>query len=507
MNHFKLDAKKDFTNDLNNLNLDQDVISRLSLHLNSTFEGSKDVYVTPMAKENGPELLLAKFDKVFNLQKSKMNQVLLDLEESNRAKVGPRSIAVPWLQRAETLAESFDISKIRTENSFGAMLGLANLRPLTIQNALKLLKNDTNSGLPYYTRKGKIKERVLDKYSALLKRRDPCILFTRTQEQNKTRNVWGFPVADTLNEMRYYSPLLEHQKRLPYRSALISPEKVGTSMTELILKAYHTKRSLISLDLRHYDNSVKGPHQKEAFKYIKSCFQSSCAAELDYIEERFLNIGILTPSGIISGPHGVPSGSTFTNEVDSIVQALISTSLPYIKEGDFQIQGDDGVYLVPIGKEDELFSAFDSFGLTVNREKSYSSGNYAIYLQNLFHSDYIKSGIIGGIYPVYRALNRIMYQERWSDFEDFDMSGKDYYSIRTICILENCKHHPLFKEIVAFVKAHDKYSLDTTSNGITQYVQMMSKTKGAGEILNHQYGDNVAGIRSFETYKLIKELG
>lgn len=117
MNHFKLDAKKDFTNDLNNLNLDQDVISRLSLHLNSTFEGSKDVYVTPMAKENGPELLLAKFDKVFNLQKSKMNQVLLDLEESNRAKVGPRSIAVPWLERAETLAESFDISKIRTENS------------------------------------------------------------------------------------------------------------------------------------------------------------------------------------------------------------------------------------------------------------------------------------------------------------------------------------------------------------------------------------------------------
>lgn len=496
MKHLKLEAKKGYINDLNNLDLDQDVKSRLSLHLDSTFKGSDEVYLTPMAKEHGPESLLKLFDKVFEVNKSKMNSILLDLEYSNKAKVGPRSIAVDWSQRSKSLTVSFESGNTRTKRRLGTMIGPRNLRPLSLENALKLLKNDTNSGLPYYTRKGKIKERVLDKFDTLLKRMDPCILFTRTQEQSKTRNVWGFPIADTLNEMRYYSPLLQYQRKLSYRSALVSPDQVSASISALINKAKSASRQvLVSIDFSAYDTSVKKSLQMEAFKYIKSCFQSKCESEIQYIADRFLSIGILTPVGVIKGEHGVPSGSTFTNEVDSIVQALISTTLDYVSLEDFQVQGDDGVYLVPEDKVDDLFSHFESYGLSVNKEKSYSDSNYAIYLQNLFHSDYSNNGIIGGIYPVYRALNRILYQERWSNFEDFDMSGKDYYSIRTICILENCKHHPLFKEIVTFVRAHDKYSLVTTDNGIASYVQMMNKTKGAGEILNHQYGDDVSGIK------------
>lgn len=488
---------------LGTLNLDQDVTDRLSEHLVRTSKGSDSVYITPLGKDKDIDKLLSEFDKVFNDGRSQINSVLLELEMSNRSKFGPRSIAIPWTSRKESLESSFNTPKI--EGIIGQYSTKGNLRPLSMTKGLSLLKNNTNSGLPFYTRKGKVKNRVSDKFDSLLKRRDPCILFTRTQEQKKTRNVWGYPMADTLNEMLFYSPLLAYQKKLPYRSALISPEAVSQAITRLILERKGSE-IIYSVDFSAYDTSVSPKLQNAAFNYIRSLFQPKFSPEIDYIEERFRSIGIVTPTGIMTGDHGVPSGSTFTNEVDSIVQVKISKTLPYITDESLQVQGDDGVYKLPKDKVDELSNTFESFGLTINRDKSYVSESYAVYLQNLFHIDYVKDGKIGGIYPIYRALNRLIYQERWSDFEDFGISGKDYYSIRAISICENCKYHPLFKELVKFVVKHDKYSLDVSDQGIVNYVRMMNNTYGAGEILRHQYGDDIKGIRSFETYKMIKEL-
>lgn len=490
---------------LRSLDLDQDVVSRLSSQVQRTYYGDDQVLLTPIAKDNGPDIILRELDKVFNANLSKMNPTLLNLENGNRDKFGPRSISVPWSDRKSSLYSSFEEYKGLDSIDLIIDSNRRTLRPLTLAKAMTLLKNSTNSGLPFYTQKGKVKERVLDKFETFLSRKDPCILFTRTQEQNKTRNVWGYPIADTLNEMRYYSPLLSFQKRLKYRSALVSPEEVSRQMTQLINKC-SSGDSLISIDFTAYDTSVKYQLQEIAFKYIKSLFQTECSQDIDYISERFSDISIITPDGLISGRHGVPSGSTFTNEVDSIVQVILALNKPYTSFDNMQVQGDDGVYLVPTSAVDDLFNHFESFGLNINRDKSYTSSNYAVYLQNLYHKDYEKNGIIGGIYPVYRALNRILFQERWSTFEDFGITGRDYYAIRTICILENCKYHPLFQDMVKLIFKYDKYSLDPSDQGIAKYVQMFNNTKGAGEILRHQYGDDVSGIRSFETFKLIKEL-
>jgi len=501
-------AHPKFYNDLKSLDLDIDVFNRLSQHLLRTEEGSNDILMTPIAKDHDPYVILSKFDKVFNSNRYKMNDVLIDLELSNKAKFGPRSEAKPWSDREKTLSNSFGVGNHDKQVSrLQSLSNVANLRPLSVDHAMKLLKNSTNSGLPYYTQKGKVKQRTLDKFEDLMKRKDPCILFTRTQEQGKTRNVWGYPMVDTLNEMKYYSPTLGFQKRLVYRAALVSPEQVSREITKLLKRCQSTRDTImVAIDFTTYDDLVKFGIQKLCFDYIKSLFQKPYHDEIDSIFERFNTIGILTPSGIFSGSHGIPSGSTFTNEVGSVAQATVALNTGIVSVDDFQIQGDDGCYLVNSKDADRLIRAFEEVGLKVNETKSYRSNQYTIFLQNLYHIDYMKDGLIGGIYPIYRALNRILFQERWATFEDFGISGKDYYSIRSICIMENCKYHPLFREFVKFIYSLDKYSLDVSYHSISKYVQMLSTTEGAGEILKHQFGDDVGGIRSFETVKLIKEL-
>lgn len=489
---------------LKDLNLDQDVQRRLSLHLSRIQLGDSSIYTSPIGSDNDPNAILASWSKILEANSERMNDALIKLELDNKAKFGPRSIAKPWSRRFDSVKDYYSI---KPKLSFDIYDGIkrqigGKLRPLDLATALKSLKNNTNSGLPYYTKKSKVKERTLRKFDYLLSRKDPCILFTRTQEGDKTRNVWGYPCADTLEEMRYYRPLLSHQERLSWRSALIGPDEVSKSITKLILEARDNGYSILSGDISSFDANVSTELSDAAFYYIKTLFQYDFRAGLDRISDRFKSIELVTPSGVISGYHGVPSGSTFTNEVDSIIQYLILRSLG-ISDTDFQIQGDDLVLLLRELDFDVVEQRYSKGSLPFNVDKSVVSKDYCLYLQNLYHIDYLKNGVIGGIYSTYRALNRIIYQERWSEFEDYGLDGIDYYSIRTICILENCKHHPLFREFVEFIYKLDKYSLRYSRNSINKYNDMLGNSSGTEGFMNNQYGDNVSGINRFETVKLL----
>ncbi len=497
---------------LTDLNLSQQVINQLSILLSRTDKGDDQVIKTPLGENNDTAELLAEWDKVFQANLSNINEPLLAIEESNRSKYGPRSIQIPWVERRDAVLAYFEQdAKITNSESLitdpSELLENSringSLRPISLANAAKFLKN-TNSGLPFYAKKPKVKDEVIDNFEPILQRRDPCVLFTRTQESKKTRAVWGYPIADTLLETRYYRPLLELQKKLPWRAAIVGPDQVDKSCTDLVKRSINDGSTLVSIDFSGYDASVTEQLQNASFDYIKNLFQAKEHANLDYIAERFNMIGLITPEGVWNGPHGVPSGSTFTNEVDSIAQFLVAKHSAHAGR-DFQIQGDDGAY----GTEspDRLIEMFADYGLSVNEEKSDLAANYVVYLQNLHHPDYVDSkGNFGGVYSTYRALNRLVFQERFNDFSAYGLEGKDFYSIRTISILENCRNHPLFKDFVKFIHSKDKYGLETTQQGIDKYIKMFKDKAGAEGIIQHQYGDQVTGIRSFETFKILSEL-
>jgi hypothetical protein len=501
-----LSAKPSKFNFLHKLNLSDEVISKLSLNLSRVLTGSSDIYFTPIGKDNDPDSLLKQLDELFNSNSNLINDNLRDLELSNRSKFGPRSISKPWKERLPSLLDYFE-HQDDPQNLSLRLLNSAShkLRPLSLSSASGYLKNSTNSGLPYYTKKGLIKDRVISDFKSLISRQDPCVLFTRTQEAGKTRNVWGYPMADTLNEMIYYQPLLSYQRKQVYRSALNGPDIVDRHVTEMILRNRSQGNHLVSIDFSSFDASVGKNLQSLCFSYISNLFQSNCSLDLDYIKHRFNTIGVITPNGVISGEHGVPSGATFTNEVDSLAQYIVATNSGVINDGNMQIQGDDGVYGLKHNDVDKLLNSFRLAGLNVNEDKSYTSTDFVVYLQRLYDIHYIERGTVGGIYSIYRALNRIIYQERYSDFMDFSLKGVDYYSIRTITILENCKYHPLFKDFVKLVAKFDKFGLNYDVNSLSNYIRMLDGA-GTSGFLNNQFGDNIKGINNFETVKILKEI-
>jgi hypothetical protein len=431
------------------------------------------------------------------------------MEEQNRSKFGPRSIAVPWNDRKSSIYKSYTKEHPFMRKIEYIPTPIKRLRPLSEQSAKKYIKRSTNAGLPTMLKKGTI----LDSNSIQNPFYWPCVLFTRTQENLKTRNVWGFGLDDILYEMRFYRPILEFQRKLPWRAALRKADDVDKAITKLILYAIERNFELLSIDFKDYDNSVKAKgHYWVFMKYFSSLFQEGFKAELYSIMWNFTHIPIVTPDGILEGSHGIPSGSTFTNEVGSVWQHFVAQDYnQYLNEEIVQFdqqQGDDGAYAVEDAEDFKEF--FKLHGVIVNDEKSYISKNFIIYLQNLYHLDYItkdeqNQDIIRGIYPTYRALLRIVYLERFTDISVVDnLKGSDYFACRTLQILETCKHHPLFKELCLYVKELDKFSLDVSDQGISAYVKLREFQEGKDvRFTEYKRGDSTS-IKDFESYKLIK---
>uniref|UniRef100_A0A2V0RAS4 RdRp n=1 Tax=viral metagenome TaxID=1070528 RepID=A0A2V0RAS4_9ZZZZ len=478
------------------ITLTDEVRGRLSQIVHSVDTGSDDVLRSPFLKDLNDKEALSVFDKVFLDKIETLPPAFRDLELSNRDKFGPRSIAVDWSKRRASLKEYFEFESHKEVQTIPTTGG--RLRRISLSNAVKVLKNQTSSGLPKLRKKAVLKQGILAELQDELEAKYPCVLYTRTQEREKTRNIWGYPFADTLNEMVISSPLTDYYKaHSPYRSSLVGPSAVDDRLQTLL----NRPGKKVSIDFTAYDAHIDPQIQVAAREKAKSHFQESEHAFIDSIYDRMSTIGIVTPDGIYYGSHAVPSGSPLTNIVDSDAQYMIARNVT-IPESEADIHGDDGAY--NSANPDELISNFVDHGLLVNEDKTHISDDYFIYLQNYYSIE--SNGDVHGKYPIYRAYMRLRFLERWTNFEDAGMSGQDYFGIRAISILENVRYHPLFEELVKFVVNHDKFGLDVSEKGLVDYVNMVKESSGTQGILLNQRGDDVEGIRNFATFKLVSEM-
>lgn len=489
------------------LDVPDEHIPILANHLTMLKRGTSEAYVTPVATACDPAEYALGWQNIFNANLHRMNSTLIDLELSNRSKFGPRSIAIPWADRNAGLRASWNNQDENHIPRFSYKPGSNKLNMIPFNNAIKEIQGTSSAGLPFLKKKGDAVSELVADFETYVNRKDPCMLYTRTAEKLKTRNVWGFPFADTVYELLFYVSLLAHQRTKFYRAALVSPEMVAQHITILIHNAKDLGYVLYSVDFAAFDASTKFQYIIKAFEYIKSCFFSRFHEALDDICERMYTIPVLTPSGVWTGKHGVPSGSTFTNEVDSIIQLGIASTCEFIDENQCVIQGDDGVYILSEENIPEFKAAFKYAGLKLEESKSVISSNHVIFCQNLYHADYEDSNnVINGIYPTWRAINRLVFHEKQINFKKEGITSQDFYGSRTISILENVKHHPLHEELVRYVLSKEKYSLEISEEGLARYCEIQKRGRKTATSLNHQHGSQVRGLRNFVTYKLVKKI-
>ena len=325
---------------------------RLTRLLEGIKTGSDKVLLTPLGENIPPEDILKGWDVIFGNNSGEMNEILLTLEENNRSKYGPRSIAKPWVDRRIGVLSSFEPAKKDAKTIDWIPYPVKRLRPLSVENALKYIKRQTSAGLPWLEKKGAIMDRLKfgrftlsDLYREAIQW--PSVMFTRTQEQEKTRTVWGYPLVLVIFEMCFYRPMLEFQRTLSWRAALRNPDDVDQAVTKLIVNAIDLGKSLVSIDFRNFDDSVKRPLQEWFYLvYCNSLFQGSSFDQWVGVLLSTFNIGpLVTPDGIFFGEHGIPSGSAFTNEAGSCVQHGIAQDYFEPIEDDQQ-QGDDGISII-----------------------------------------------------------------------------------------------------------------------------------------------------------------
>ena len=204
------------------------------------------------------------------------------------------------------------------------------LEPLPLDERLiSTIKTGKSSGAPEFVKKGEAFLKDLTRAKRVLKergRKPYCVPWRRTQpgkDGPKVRLVWGYPQAVTLMEARFARPLIDRFVSQPSVMAFgLSDAGLGARLIPI-----SNMGSRLSLDFSGFDSSIHDELISIAFSVMATHFRELNEEERrcwQFIRGYFTNTPIAMPDGqLYVKRRGVPSGSYFTQIVDSIVNFLV----------------------------------------------------------------------------------------------------------------------------------------------------------------------------------------
>jgi len=471
-------------------------------------KGQPDEYRTTFAKGRSVASVLNDWSSTLESLTDEW-PTLVEFENDLKAKVGPMSIMKPLSERLDDIDHYYDdITLSSTPVSDKAIKAVVSefkqirgLDPRSQQKTVDIMKKSTNSGSPYFTKRRDVVKKTLFCRSSIINQSlnmphdyivppkgagqlwgSCAVLGWRGQEGGpddddvKQRVVWMFPFAVNINELQVYQPLIESCQKFNLVPAWVSMEAVDQRITDM----FDTKGvddMVICTDFSKFDQHFNWDMQQAAREILGNILSPKGDYWLRTVFPIKYEIPLAYDYGKIrSGKHGMGSGSGGTNADETLAHRALQYEAALNKSTKLnpnsQCLGDDGVLTYPGITVEDVVRSYTAHGLEMNESKQYVSKQDCIYLRRWHHKDYRQNGVCVGVYSTYRALGRLMEQER---YYDPDVWSAKMVALRQLSIIENVKYHPLRDQFAEFCMKRDKYRLGVDIPGFLDDIDNIAK--------------------------------
>lgn len=452
----------------------------LDAYLKSNVKGSDVVVRTPLFKGQDPQEVVDRWMNVLRgeLSSNSIYDGLITFEEEMRSKVGPLSCRFSLKERLPQIEEYYkyvDMGDEVDERYIAATVqnwlsGSGRLNLASVTNVVNKMRKNTNSGVPFFTKREKAlkqslpfkidgQELVLTDSSYKL----ACVLGWRGQEGGpsprdvKQRTLWMFPMNANILEGRVYVPLIEYAQRNGIVAPWLGNNAVDARMTQLF-KTKARDQVVIATDFTAFDQHVNLKCQTAVRHALSYMFNDVDQWLNDIFPLKYELPLILDGSRMLTGVHGMGSGSEGTNADETVLHSIFQYEAAVSNGSELNDNsmclGDDGVITYPGINVDSLITSYTRHGVEMNAEKQWVSDHDTVFLKRWHSQDYLIKGIAHGVYSTSRALGKLMFMERWHEEWDENM-----VLLRTLAILNNVKWHPLREQFASFCIKGDKYLL------------------------------------------------
>jgi hypothetical protein len=428
-------------------------------------------------------------DEAFDmLEQGRLDSRLMDEERKQRdSTLGFASIALPWPLVSDKFIGPF-ITRRRFAASYLLMdravaqvarLLSGKIQPLSLEEAQRRSPKGTSSGLPWWSTDETVLPDYLKRARQIKQSQNaeefyPFVSGRRTTnagygEVSKQRLLWIVDKAEVPLGKSVADPVLEHLNQLSHFAAWREPSIIDAAVTRLLYNGFNT----YSIDFSAFDASVNSYLIAQAFKLL---IDWTGAQYLEVVMDHFVSGALLTPDGLIEGRDGgVPSGSSLTNMIDTLVQAVVWHYVALVLGVtlvDWMVLGDDAVVqFQPDPGIVELESVMDDLGLKINPDKMMIGKGVCHYLQNVHMLDHLIEGKAVAVRSAMRMIHRAMMPERFPA----GMSGA-LVSVGAALKIDKCSGHPMFPQIVDFLYDGDELLHDHS------LVQLLRQAGGANTV-------------------------
>nr|UAW00462.1 MAG: RNA-dependent RNA polymerase [Porcine picobirnavirus] len=462
---------------------------------------------------------------------------IADWDLSKSDKFGPQGESAPLKDRLETLEEYFKhldcptivkdpiwkkakleaIRRLKFNES-----GSPSTSQAVIARGISENKYNTNSGYPLFKKRktDEAKAEAIQDAPVCIQRRFPCVLGTRAsmgKTGKKARHIFMASMAVNVNGQRFQQPLQDYIRSL--KQDFFLPWEGWDKVQVAISQAWDSSSLKFGADYTKMDQHFNKYHGLEVFDVVKHYFKREYWTELENIIQYVFTVPIVTNLGYIDQEHAMPSGSEWTNFLETVWNYIFCIYLELKYHLQFKLKcgiGDDQLWIL-IGKWsqsgikwiiDTVVKEFDAAGLPGNPEKQEVSLTKTGFLQRGLFSEW--SGLDGsvpvaGVYSLVRNVTSQVYPEFYHNDKDWD---SDMFALRVVMIAENACNHPEFKWYVQeFIAKANPNILEWVRKSDDQLRETEKRAKNIARFIptyNQEKQDQ--SILTFKTVKLLREV-